>query len=118
MNKNLLDSFDESKFLCEKCKKYCDVVANAAWIADKKQKMCFTCIIKEEKMINNEAEYQQAIILINQQKQRLIEYSQNWEKNGYSKEQIKKLLEPLECFYAGLVEEAEDYKMSREKNNG
>jgi hypothetical protein len=24
VNKNLLDSFDESKFLCPECKKYCD----------------------------------------------------------------------------------------------
>jgi hypothetical protein len=25
MNKNLLDSFDKSKFFCEECKKYCDI---------------------------------------------------------------------------------------------
>jgi len=60
-------------------------------------------------MINNDEEYQQTIVHINEQKQRLIQYSQNWEKEGYSKEQVKKLLEPLESFHIGLVEEAENY---------
>jgi len=60
-------------------------------------------------MINNDEEYQQTIFNINEQKQRLIQYSQNWEKEGYSKEQVKKLLEPLESFHIGLVEEAENY---------
>jgi len=50
-------------------------------------------------MINNDEEYQQTIVHINEQKQRLIQYSQNWEKEGYSKEQVKKLLEPLESFH-------------------
>jgi peptide methionine sulfoxide reductase MsrA len=66
-------------------------------------------------MINNDEEYQQTIFNINEQKQRLIQYSQNWEKEGYSKEQVKKLLEPLESFHIGLVEEAENYMNGKNK---
>jgi len=66
-------------------------------------------------MINNDEEYQQIIVRINEQKQRLIQYSQNWEKEGYSKEQVKKLLEPLESFHIGLVEEAENYMNGKNK---
>jgi hypothetical protein len=66
-------------------------------------------------MINNDEEYQQIIVRINEQKQRLIQYSKNWEKEGYSKEQVKKLLEPLESFHIGLVEEAENYMNGKNK---
>jgi hypothetical protein len=65
-------------------------------------------------MINNKIEYEYTLTRIHEQKQRLIEYSQSWEKEGYSKEEIKKLLEPLESFYMGLVEEANCY-INKEK---
>lgn len=65
-------------------------------------------------MINNKIEYEYTLTRIHEQKQRLIEYSQSWEKEGYSKEEIKKLLEPLESFYMGLEEEANCY-INKEK---
>ena len=61
-------------------------------------------------MIRNEAEYQEAVKRIAEEKGRLDEYAANWKRKGYGADEIAALREPLESFHVQLVEEVESYE--------
>jgi transposase-like protein len=50
MNKNLLDSFDESKFLCPACKKYYD--KNENFFGTNNKIICTSCLKDLEELQN------------------------------------------------------------------
>ncbi len=64
-------------------------------------------------MIHNEAEYQQAITRIKDERKRLAEHCQSWKDQGFTPKQIINLREPLESFQMQLVEEVQDYERSQ-----
>ncbi|HET6249698.1 MAG TPA: helix-turn-helix transcriptional regulator [Tepidisphaeraceae bacterium] len=61
-------------------------------------------------MIRNEAEYQQALDHIQAERQRFAEHAKAWARQGYTRKQITKLMEPLESFHEQLVEEVGGYE--------
>lgn len=61
-------------------------------------------------MIRNEAEYQQARTRIDAERKRFAEHADAWRKQGFTDEQVVKLMEPLESFHKQLVEEIESYE--------
>ncbi len=61
-------------------------------------------------MIHNEAEYQQAIVRIEEKKVRLAEHCKAWKSQGFTTKQITNLREPLESFHMQLVEEVQSYE--------
>jgi len=61
-------------------------------------------------MIRNETEYQQAVARVDAEKQRFTEHIDAWKKQGFTADQIAKLMEPLESFHMQLVEEVQSYE--------
>lgn len=61
-------------------------------------------------MIRNEAEYQQAVARIDAERKRLAEHMGEWQRQGFTAEQVAKLREPLESFHRQFVEEVESYE--------
>ncbi|MBL4700653.1 MAG: hypothetical protein JKX85_05280 [Phycisphaeraceae bacterium] len=64
-------------------------------------------------MIYNEAEYQQALTRLDEDRKRLIEHCQIWKDQGFTPEQLRNLKEPLETFILKFVEEIEHYERSQ-----
>ena len=61
-------------------------------------------------MIRNESEYQNAVSRIEAERRRLASHRLDWEKQGFTRDQVAKLIEPLESFHQQLVEEIESYE--------
>lgn len=61
-------------------------------------------------MIRSESEYQQALKGIEAERARFVQHAGDWKKQGYTDEQVAKLMEPLESFHRQLVEEARSYE--------
>ena len=61
-------------------------------------------------MIRNETEYQQAVARVDAEKKRFAEHMDTWKKQGFTADQIAKLMEPLESFHMQLVEEIQSYE--------
>lgn len=61
-------------------------------------------------MIRNENEYQQALGRIEAEKKRFAEHAETWKQQGFTADQISKLMEPLESFRLQLVEEVQSYE--------
>jgi ribosome-binding protein aMBF1 (putative translation factor) len=61
-------------------------------------------------MIRSETEYQQAQDRIAAERLRFAEHANDWANQGYTAEQIARLMEPLESFHQQLVEEVERYE--------
>ena len=61
-------------------------------------------------MIRNETEYQQAVARVDAEKKRFAEHMDAWKKQGFTDDQIAKLMEPLESFHMQLVEEIQSYE--------
>jgi DNA-directed RNA polymerase specialized sigma subunit len=64
-------------------------------------------------MIRNENEYQQARARLEAERERLAGYIKSWKEQGFTREQIAKLREPLESFHLQFVEEVESYERLR-----
>jgi ribosome-binding protein aMBF1 (putative translation factor) len=61
-------------------------------------------------MIRNESEYQQAQDNIAAERSRFAEHPKDWARQGYTANQIAKLMEPLESLHEQLIEEVETYE--------
>lgn len=61
-------------------------------------------------MIRNEAEYQNASARLKQEQTRLAEHRTRLEATGLSKEEIKRVVDPMESFHLQLKEEVESYE--------
>jgi len=61
-------------------------------------------------VISNETEYQQAVERLNEERERLAAHVKAWKEQGFTREQIAKLREPLESFHLQFVEEVESYE--------
>ncbi|MFO0835777.1 MAG: hypothetical protein U0638_12460 [Phycisphaerales bacterium] len=69
-------------------------------------------------MIRNEREYQQALGCIEAENKRFAEHAEAWRQQGFSADQISKLMEPLESFRLQLVEEVQSYeRLNRDLND-
>lgn len=61
-------------------------------------------------MILNEIEYQNTIEQIKKRERHIADLKKNYIENGYTPEQIKRLIDPMECFLLDLKGEAEEYE--------
>ena len=61
-------------------------------------------------MIRSEAEYQQAVANLAENRKSFAEHRERLKKDGFSDEEIKRLLDPAMCFHMGLQEETEYYE--------
>ncbi len=61
-------------------------------------------------MIRNEAEYQEAVRRLTEEKGRLTEHKDRLAKSGLSSAELKRALDPLRSFQAQLEEEIESYE--------
>lgn len=61
-------------------------------------------------MIRNETEYQQAVARLEAERERLASHVKSWKEQGFTREQIAKLREPLDSFHLQFVEEVESYE--------
>ena len=61
-------------------------------------------------MIRNEAEYQQALSRLSQERTRLHEHTMRLEEMGLSDEELKRALDPLRSFSLQLEEEVQSYE--------
>src|ERR1035441_2635524 len=61
-------------------------------------------------MIRNETEYQQAATRLTDERNRLADHLASLKKAGLSKEEIKRVIDPMESFHLQLVEEVESYE--------
>jgi hypothetical protein len=61
-------------------------------------------------MIYNEAEYQNASVRLREQRDRLVEHRVRLEATGLSKEEIKRVIDPMESYHLQLEEEVKGYE--------
>jgi len=61
-------------------------------------------------MIRNEAEYQAARDRIDEERSRFQEHAESLSQQGYTADEIRNLMQPLESFHRQLVEEVESYE--------
>ena len=61
-------------------------------------------------MIRNESEYQHAVARLEAERERLAAHVKSWKEQGFTREQIAKLRQPLESFHLQFVEEVESYE--------
>jgi ribosome-binding protein aMBF1 (putative translation factor) len=61
-------------------------------------------------MIRNETEYQQAATRLTDERNRLADHRARLKKAGLSKEEIKRVIDPMESFHLQLEEEVESYE--------
>jgi DNA-binding XRE family transcriptional regulator len=61
-------------------------------------------------MIRNEAEYQEASVRLAQESQRLVEHRDRLKAAGLGVEEIKRVVDPIECFHLQLKEEVDAYE--------
>jgi hypothetical protein len=61
-------------------------------------------------MIRNETEYQEAAARLTDERNRLADHRARLKKAGLSKEEIKRVVDPMESFHLQLEEEVESYE--------
>ncbi|MBX3181082.1 MAG: helix-turn-helix transcriptional regulator [Polyangiaceae bacterium] len=61
-------------------------------------------------MIRNEAEYQEALSRLEEERQRLGEHRDRLAEMGLSEEELKRALDPLRSFHLQLEEEVQSYE--------
>ena len=61
-------------------------------------------------MIQNEAEYKSTVLRAREQEQRLKQQAAELKRTGLSKEQIKRVTDPLRAFHEQFKEEIESYE--------
>jgi ribosome-binding protein aMBF1 (putative translation factor) len=61
-------------------------------------------------MIRNETEYQEASARLADERKRLSDHRARLEEAGLSKEEIKRVVDPMESFHLQLEEEVESYE--------
>lgn len=61
-------------------------------------------------MIRNEAEYQEAVRRLKEEKDRLLEHQGRLKKSGLKPDELKRALDPLRSFHLQLEEEVESYE--------
>lgn len=61
-------------------------------------------------MIRNESEYQRAVERVTEENKRLAETKERLAKEGFSLEEIKRVIDPIESFHLQLKEEVESYE--------
>jgi hypothetical protein len=61
-------------------------------------------------MIRNEAEYQNASVRLKEEQARLAEHRARLEATGLSRDEIKRVIDPMESFHLQLKEEVESYE--------
>jgi DNA-directed RNA polymerase specialized sigma subunit len=61
-------------------------------------------------MIRNETEYQEAATRLTDERNRLADHRARLKKAGLSKEEIKRVVDPMESFHLQLEEEVESYE--------
>jgi ribosome-binding protein aMBF1 (putative translation factor) len=61
-------------------------------------------------MIRNETEYQEAATRLTDERNRFAEHRARLKKAGLSKEEIKRVVDPMESFHLQLEEEVESYE--------
>ncbi len=61
-------------------------------------------------MIRNESEYKEAVQRLADEKKRLTEHRARLKETGLSKEEIKRVIDPMESFHMQLREEVESYE--------
>ena len=67
-------------------------------------------------MIRNENEYKQAVERLAEEQKRLVEHRARLQEAGRSKEEIKRVIDPMESFHLQLQEEVESYeRLEREE---
>jgi ribosome-binding protein aMBF1 (putative translation factor) len=64
-------------------------------------------------MIRNETEYKQASIRLAEERQRLTEHRVRLHAAGLAKDEIKRLIDPMESFHLQLQEEVQSYEQLR-----
>src|SRR5262252_8472505 len=64
----------------------------------------------EASMIRNEVEYQEASARLADERQRLAEHRARLKEAGLSREEIKRVIDPMESFHLQLREEVESYE--------
>ncbi|HEY7329880.1 MAG TPA: hypothetical protein VH592_19755 [Gemmataceae bacterium] len=61
-------------------------------------------------MIRNETEYKEAVERLAEEQKRLTEHRARLKEAGLSKEEIKRVIDPMESFHLQLQEEVESYE--------
>jgi ribosome-binding protein aMBF1 (putative translation factor) len=61
-------------------------------------------------MIRNETEYQEACVRLTDERNRLADHRARLKKAGLCKEEIKRVVDPMESFHLQLKEEVESYE--------
>jgi hypothetical protein len=61
-------------------------------------------------MIRNETEYQEAASRLTDERSRLADHRARLKKAGLSKEEIKRVVDPMESFHLQLEDEVENYE--------
>ena len=61
-------------------------------------------------MICDESEYHEAIRRLTEQRQRLDEHFVRLKQSGLNKEELKRVMDPVESFHLQLREEVESYE--------
>ena len=61
-------------------------------------------------MIRNETEYQEAATRLTDERKRLADHRARLKEAGLSKEEIKRVIDPMESFHLQLEDEAESYE--------
>ncbi len=61
-------------------------------------------------MIRSESEYKEAVQRLAEEKKRLTEHRARLKEAGLSKEEIKRVIDPMESFHLQLREEVESYE--------
>jgi len=61
-------------------------------------------------MIQNNEEYERALAIIAEEKERLDNHAKLWKSQGMTDVEIKRLIDPMMCLHLGLVEEADAWK--------
>jgi ribosome-binding protein aMBF1 (putative translation factor) len=61
-------------------------------------------------MIRNEAEYQDASARLAEERRRLVEHRARLREAGLSREEIKRVIDPIQSFHLQLKEEVESYE--------
>ncbi len=61
-------------------------------------------------MIRNETEYKEAVSRLEGERRRLADHRARLKETGLSKDEIKRVVDPMESFHLQLVEEVENYE--------
>ncbi len=63
-----------------------------------------------ETMIRNEAEYKATVLHVRGQAERLMKQAAELKSTGLTKEQVKRVTDPVRCFHEQMKEEVETYE--------